>query len=74
MARRDPGNASYELGRAAVDYDYRGRASIGAASKVLLRATIRRPDCGLLYSNLRSDRPLRRFGWDAMGCCWTGAD
>lgn len=74
MARRDPGNASYELGRAAVDQDYRGRAGIVAASQVLLRDTVKRRDCELLYAYLRSDKPLRRFGWDAMGCCWTGAD
>jgi hypothetical protein len=74
MARRDPGNASYELGRAAVDQDYRGRAGIVTASEVLLRATVKRPDCELLYAYLRSDKPLRRFGWEAMGCCWTGAD
>jgi hypothetical protein len=74
MARRDPGNASYEMGRAAVDQDYRGRAGIVAASELLLRDTISRPDCEMLYAFLRSDKPLRRFGWEAMECCWTGAD
>ena len=74
MARRDPGNGRYELGRAAVDQDYRGRAGIVAASEVLLRDTVRRPDCELLYAFLRSDKPLRRFGWEAAGCRWTGAD
>ncbi|WP_432838431.1 hypothetical protein [Dactylosporangium sp. CA-092794] len=74
MARHDPGNGSYELGRAAIDQEYRGRADVGAALDVLLRDTVRRPDCELLYGNVRSERARRKFGGDPMGWAWTGAD
>ena len=74
MARRVPGNASYELGRAAVDQEYRGRPDVRAISKVLLRDTARRPDCELLYCEVRSEIARRMVAREFPGCCWTGTD
>jgi len=74
MARHVPGDARYELGRAAVDQDYRGRPDVRAMSKVLLRDTVRRPDCGLLYCEVRSEIARRMVAREMPGCCWTGAD
>jgi hypothetical protein len=74
MARCDPGDARYELGRGVIDQDYRGRADIRAASEVLLRDTIRRPDCELLYVNVRSEIARRKCARELTGCSWTGAD
>jgi hypothetical protein len=74
MARRVPGNASYELGRAAVDQDYRGRPDVRAMSKVLLRETVRRPDCELLHCEVRSEIARRMVARELPGCCWTSAD
>ena len=42
MARHVPGNASCEMGRAAVDQEYRGRPDVRAMSRVLLRDTVAR--------------------------------
>jgi hypothetical protein len=76
VARRDPGNGSYELCRAAIDREYRGRADVGAGLGVLLRDTLRRPDCEMLYCTVRSERARRKFGREAgaLEWCWTGAD
>ena len=74
MARRDPGNARYELCRAAVHPDYRGRPDINAALDVLRRDTVSRPDCEVLYGNVRSERARRKLGNEATRWSWTGAD
>ncbi len=74
MARRDPGNARYELCRAAVHPDYRGRPDINVALDVLRRDTVSRPDCEVLYGNVRSERARRKLGNEATRWSWTGAD
>lgn len=73
MARRDPGNASYELGRGVVHPDRRGRPEPGMALDELLRDTMARPDCELLYGEARSERARRKFGRAAaLRYAWTG--
>jgi hypothetical protein len=74
MARHDAGHARYELGRVAVDVDYRGRSDLGVALEVLLRETTGRPECEMLYGNVRSERARRKFRRYAGGWAWTGAD
>jgi hypothetical protein len=74
MSRHIPGNASCELGRAAVDRDYRGRPDVRAISKVLLRDTVGRPDCELLHCEVRSEIARRVVAREMPGCCWTGTD
>lgn len=73
MARRDPGNASYELGRGVVHPDHRGRPEPGMALDSLLRDTMARPDCELLYGEARSERARRKLGRaGALRYAWTG--
>ncbi|MGN9775139.1 GNAT family N-acetyltransferase [Micromonospora sp. H33] len=74
VARRDPGNASYELCRAAVDPDYRGRANYSAVFGRTLRDAVERPDCEVIYGYARSERARRMFSRARPTWAWTGTD
>jgi hypothetical protein len=73
-SRRDPGMGRYEIGRAAVHPDYRGRSDIVAAYDAVLRGTMRQPDSDLIYAEVRSELARRTFVPEATPFAWTSAN
>jgi hypothetical protein len=74
VARPEPVNQSYELCRAAVRPDYRGRANYRAVFDLSLRAAVERQDCEIIYGYARSERALRIFSRASPPWSWTGTD
>lgn len=73
MARHDPDIGGYELGRAVIHPDHRGRPETNTAVEMLVGDTMRRPDGEVLFGFVRSERARRKISRAPLQIAWTAA-